>query len=465
MNKIIIYFALYFFISAKLLAQEPIDVSFSNTLMGSSSEQFPFWFWVNQDGNINPSGSFINLSEVNINVSNSFKNNNTFKYNFGTDIIGGVGDENYFRVNKLFAGIQFKHWIFKAGLFHNKIQYNQLSSTNGDIHWSNNTRPLPRISLTTNNFISFAFFPEWLKINGIFEEGLLNDNNRYVQNAHLHHKHFFFGFQINPKTFFTVGLDHYSMWGGNHPILGQLPAGVNDYFRYILGLPGSEEFTKSDQNLMAGNQLGKYVVKFNKQINNGELEFYLNHPFTDRMDYSNYKDNLMGVYFKNSSRNIITSVLYEFMFTKYQRVKEIFVGHGYEPYFEHGIYKSGLSYHNQIIATPFAIPMVIIDGVNYGTGNNRIILHHIGVSGFISEHVGWKSLLSFSKNYGTYSHSYDRIDPGFFVTPKQQLNLYSEVYYYFPNKHWLIKIAFAADKGELLQNSSGLQFSIKYKLL
>lgn len=267
-----------------------------------------------------------------------------------------------------------------------------------------------------------------------------------------------------------MGLDHYSQWGGVHPVRGQLPAGFNDYVRYVLGLPGSEEFSKGDQNLMAGNQLGKYVIEYNQQFSNATLEIYLNHPFTDRMDWSNYKDNLLGVCFTLEKKRIITHILYEFMYTKYQRAilmngKYTVPGGGSEPYFRHGTYRSGLSYKNRMFVTPFAIPLVIMDGINYGTGNNRIILHHIGASGTLTDQMTWKGLLSFSNIFGTFGNIYNNIQPGFFDLPRKQISLYGELNYKFKNKHWQSTLAVAADKGNLMKDNAGIQLTFIYKLL
>jgi hypothetical protein len=459
---------LLFIITYNGFCQKENQISISNSSYFSSAQEMPFWFWVNQNGKIDSQNSLLSVTEFNLYYSN--KQKKSLRFFSGTNLIGGLGKTNYFQINQLFVGMDYHDWILKAGTFQNPIIYNGLSSTNGDFHWSNNIRPIPRIQLSTNGFINipfFSFFPEWLKINVLYNEGLLNDKTRYV-NAHLHHKHLLFGLQLNSKSFLTLGLDHYSMWGGVHPSLGKLPGSFIDYFRYILGLPGSDEFIKGDQNLMAGNQLGKYVVRFNQNIKDGKIEFYLNHPFTDRMDYSNYKDNLIGVFYNSNSKKVLTSVLYEFMYTNHQRVKQTQDGYiipnGSEPYFMHGTYKSGMSYNNQMIGTPFAIPLIIIDDLNYGTGNNRIILHHLGLSGFFAERLGWKSVISFSENFGTFRGAYNKIDPSYFETSRKQLSILSEVFYNI-NNNLNLKIAVAKDKGAMVTDNFGVQLKVLYKFL
>lgn len=454
------------FIAEFIKAQEPSGITLTNNTLSGFAGQMPFWFHANQNGKVADDAAFINLFEARINVTGYLAEKNRLKYFAGSNLIAGLSEKSYCRANQLFAGMEYKKWRIKAGWFQNPVQYEGLSSTNGDIHWSNNIRPMPRVQLSTD-YLQLSFFPSWLSVRGLYEEAWLDDETRYVQEARLHHKNVFFRFNISAKSSFVVGLDHYSQWGGVHPTRGQLPAGFNDYVRYVLGLPGSEEFSLADQHLMAGNQLGKYVLKFNRQFQNNTLEIYLNHPFTDRMDWSNYKDNLLGVFLKSGKDRFVTHILYEFMYTKYQRAVLIdgeytVPGGGSEPYFRHYIYRSGLSYQNRMFVTPFAIPMVIADGVNYGTGNNRIVLHHIGIAGNITNLLKWKTLLSFSKNFGTYKNVYDKIQPGFFDSSRNQFSMYAGISYHFTTTPWMVHLAFAADEGSLLKNNRGMQLKVSY---
>ncbi len=216
------------FFSSVAYTQET-SLTFRNSTLASSASSLPFWLHAGQNGKFAESSQFLNLSELQFHTTGNI-GNSQWKYLAATNLIAGLADENYFRANQLFAGIQYNRFILKAGWFSNEIHYNGLSSTNGDIHWSNNIRPLPRIRLQTDDFITFSFFPHWFSIKSLYEEGFLNDDNRYVQNAHLHHKNVYLGFQLNPSTFLALGLDHYAQWDGTHPELGSLPGGFNNYY-------------------------------------------------------------------------------------------------------------------------------------------------------------------------------------------------------------------------------------------
>lgn len=457
------------FIAIGSTAQEPVNAVISNSSLFSGTTRMPFWFVSNQNGKVKESAYYLNLTEVTLTAPESIRILKNLSYYAGANVLAGIGSSNYFNVNQAYSGLGYKNWELKAGWFQNEQKYDGLSSTNGDIHWSNNIRPMPRIRLSTDYFRLFLF-PDWFSVHGLYEEAWLNDKSRSVQNARLHHKYLFFHFLLSSSSHLTAGLDHYVQWGGVHPKLGHLPSGFFDYFRYVLGQPGTEDFIDSDQRNMAGSHEGKYVISYHRQFQNSSLEIYLNHPFTDRMDLSNYKDNLTGMFYKLSNRRFIEAVIYEFMYTKFQRRvlqpdgSYSAPGGGNEPYFRHGIYRSGLSYQNRMFVTPFAIPLVIIDGVNLGTGNNRIVLHHLGLSGNYSELITWKTLLSYSNNLGTFNKAYDVVQPGFFDSARKQISAYGEIDFFIKDYKWNIKTAAAIDSGSLLENTTGFQIALTYHL-
>ena len=188
------------------------------------------------------------------------------------------------------------------------------------------------------------------------------------------------------------------------------------------------------------------------------------------MDWVNWRDNFIGAFYETKQPKTISGILYEFMCTKYQSGKKYDDGwripprSGNEAYFVHSTYKSGLSYHNRMFVTPFAIPVMIVDGVNRGTGNNRIVLHHLGINGHLSTHLQWKSLLSYSINHGTYNQRYHQIIPGFFDSPRKQVSAMAQLTWQIPQTKWSLQAAIAADKGQLLQDNIGAQLTIQYHI-
>ena len=432
----------------------------------SSGANLPFWMTSNQNGIFDRESSDFQYIDFNVSREFQLKGNTKPDYTFGLRTLGIRGNDKSFQLNTWFAGAKYKFLVLKAGAFPNQTILGGLSSSNGDLHWSNNTRPLPRVSLGTNNFIPVWFMPDWFSFDAVYEEFFLNDK-RYVKNTHLHHKYVNLRFQLKPNLLFSVGLDHYSMWGGVHPTLGQLPQKIDDYFRYVLGLPGDEDFINMDQNLMAGNQMGKYRLKLEKELEAGQMVVYLDHPFDDRMNLSNIRDNMLGVYYAKNEQKGVVKLLYEFMYTNDQRVDKTakdengnYILKGFESYFIHHIYKSGMSYRYRMLSTPFSAPVTVVDGVNLGSGNNRIILHHFGLEAILAPNLKLRNLLSWSVNYGTFPNVYDLVAPNYFDGGRSQFSGITELNYYHPFWEMEFGLGIAYDKGEMTEDKVGVQFSV-----
>jgi hypothetical protein len=97
--------------------------------------------------------------------------------------------------------------------------------------------------------------------------------------------------------------------------------------------------------------------------------------------------------------------------------------------------------------------------------NNRLKAHHIGVSGNISEKITHKILLTYSKNYGTYTDQdkfLKKNKPYRFSSGIKQLSALAQLDFVNVWGNMNIRISYAIDRGDLLMNSESLLFSISY---
>jgi len=461
-------------INQTIVAQDNgVHLSLKTSGLTSGGSDLPFWFTSNQQGIFEQSCKNYQLADFKIDKSFRIDAEKKWDYLYGGRLVYANGVSSYHQFNEWYAGIKYKSFYFKAGAFPEETVYNGLSSTNGDMRWSNNARPMPRIRLATNEYIPLPFgknsnFWKDITYKACYDEGFLNDNKLYVKHAHLHHKQLHFQKKLRNNYQFTFGVDHYNMWGGTSPDQGPLP-GFKSYLRYVLVLNGSKGFNKSDQEYVAGNSLGRYYFKLEHQQDQSKLTVYLDHPFEDRVTMQNFPDNLIGVVYESTQKKRISNLLFEFMITNDQNINRrkglddngnVIQDH-IENYFQHGTYRSGFSYCDRMIASPFFSPMVIINGINMGTGNNRVILFHGGLEGYFSDRFKWKTLLSYSMNHGTFDRIYNRINPGFFEHWKNQFSAYGELNYQIPTKGWDFSCALATDQGEVLDDQIGIQLSIR----
>ena len=375
---------------------------------------------------------------------------------YGTNLVYSYSSKSGFQLNQYYAGTSYKRLVLKLGAQADPVIYGGLSSTNGNMDWSNNARPLPGISVSTDGYIPFFFWKKWFSFKAFYSENLLLDK-RYVEDAHLHHK-FITGRASIKKVKFSLGLDHWVYWGGTSPDYGKLP-GFDNYYRYIVGLRGGSNSPANERNNASGNSLGLYLFTVEKDFRNSSLTFYYNHPFEDRsgLEMDNAPDGLFGLHFQTKNRKtILSNILYEFQNTTNQsgtynmvRVGDRLTGRGNDNYFNNFIYKSGHVHYNQMMGSPVFIPVIDANGISKGFDNTRIWMHHVGLGGWISENMNWKSMFTWTRGFGTY-------DPdGMFPSPVDQFSFLSECGYLFKNSPFKFNIGIAGDYGDRFEKRIG----------
>lgn len=406
----------YFFILLFLLVLFPFSnnaqklfISATNqTLIATDSLQ-PFWFASGQHGKFSSSGSFANLTDLYLGKNHGENVFTTASYSWGVNGIAVFSSRNEFTLNRLFAAIAWKGWELKAGTFYDPVLYAGLSTTNGNLARSGNARPVPTIRFSTLGYKKMPFWQNWLSFKFEYDEGLLNDE-RYVANARLHHKSLYGKFRLTQTAWLTAGFEHYVMWGGTSPVYGQLPDGLDDYWRYIFALPGNDNFPGMDLTNISGNQLGTFQLEFERQFAEWNLTAYVSHPFEDNsgLNWRNWPDNLIGVFMdlKNEKR-LVSNLVLEFTNTRQQGIRDS-KDKEYDNYYNHGIYRSGFTYKGLPMSSPLFYPLNVENDISVGIQSNRFYSFHAGVKGYLSENFAWKSMLTYVQHLGTYSKPYNK---------------------------------------------------------
>jgi len=448
---------------------QTVDLQF-NSLAGTGG-QLPFWLWANQLGRYHAESQTVQNLEFNGNYNKTIGTSD-FSIISGARLNLLLADDNDIRFTELYGGLNWKSLQIKAGAFADQEKYEGLSSTNGNMAASLNARPHPKVRAGFNRFVHLT---PWFSIYGFYEEGLLNDP-RYVEDARLHRKAFYFRFGGKGSWQITGGMEHFVMWGGTHPVYGELQ-GWEAYFDYILGKAGGENALPTDQANVAGNSYGTYQLEIKKDLDQWQASFYLSHPFDDKsgMEWDNYKDNLWGVFLSRKKQQpLIQSLLFEYFYTKNQSGHIHLVskpdgglhGRGLDNYFNHGVYRSGTTYEQMAMVSPLFAPVTLSDGIAMGFENTRFSGFHVGASGFISETLRWKTMLTYSNNFGQYiDGELDSYQP----SRKQAMSLL-ELKWAPKNKTFDFGGSLAADHGSLFDRGKsttrlGALFSVRWFIL
>ena len=468
----LVFPSLLILLAVTVFSQERNNLPEINASIGtyhSSGDNFPFWMTSNQNGVFAMNGSSYQNLQIGFErrlQQDSLKEWGLF---YGANIVyGNSGRTSDFHLNQYWLGARYQWLLMKAGAQADPVLYSGLSSTNGNMDWSNNARPLPGISLSTDEYIPFFFWKEWFSFKALYSESLLLDK-RFVDNPHLHHK-YAVGRASLGRVKISFGLDHWVYWGGTSPVYGELP-GFNNYFRHVIGLKGGSDSPRNERQNVSGNSLGIYLLNIEKEYRKFKLTLYYNHPFEDRsgLEMDNLPDGLWGLHYHDLKRkSILSDFVYEFQNTTNQsgtyNMIEIgntgtYTGRGNDNYFNNWIYKSGHVHHNRMMGSPFFIPVIGNDGISAGFDNTRIRLHHFGFSGWGNDRLSWKSLFSWSRGFGSYDPEAIQ-----YPVPRDQFSFLTEFAYHLKRLPLKFSIGVAGDYGEQYEKRSGGYASISWLL-
>jgi hypothetical protein len=390
----------------------------------SSQDSLTFWQTANKFGAIPNS----NTAQISAGLFRDFKDEleyGTVDYALGAQVTSSLADRNETIINQLYASARWGKVQLDAGVKHREVLFEGLSSSNGEITYSNNARSIPGYNIYLIDFVKLPFAKKWLSFKGNYSDYLLNDK-RAVDNARLHHKSLHFKYKLSEKLELITGLNHYVQWGGTSSTFGKQPSSFKDYLRVITAQSGGSDSTIGDQINALGNTLGSYLVQLNYSGEKTNWNFYWSHPFEDRSgrELSNYPDALYGVFIDLKKPNgLISHISTEVTYTKhgsgnsphYRDGNGVFVAaSGRDNYFNNGIYESGWTYFGNTIGSPYFSTIGKNDSdVTQGIieGDNRFTAFNIGIKGCIHK-FNYMTKLSHVTYLGWFDNEYE-------VKPKQ----------------------------------------------
>ena len=400
----IIHLVFLFFFSSSLFSQQNINVFGEGSLMGiiSSENEIPYWFYNNSSTRV---GEYTNGSLYGKFISNyNWKETNIIEV--GLSVVLRDGVSNYLQRENLYIDYRRKWLKVTVGAKERPILFNGLSSTNGNMIWSLNARPLPGIIFEANNpiHLSKTFSIDW----GIAHYSLNDD--RYVDNVRVHYKRIGLNVTINEKNKLTARMQHFAMWAGTSPEYGQLPNDFETFIRVFFARKGSDSDPEGEIQNAVGDHVGSYFIDYSFKSKFGKITLYHEHPFEDGSGtrLSNFPDGVWGGNYIPKSKKIITSFLYEYVDTTDQSGSSGTSGR--DGYFSSFLYKSGWTYEGNIIGTPFITADNSIDLEEFPSAidNNRTISHHLGFKGEIKK-IEWIFKTTLIKYLGTYGKPFNPI--------------------------------------------------------
>jgi len=387
------------------------------TAVGSSGE-LPYWAVTNQYG-LMPEG---NGMLANVKFQSLSDSDRVWKFDSGVSLAANY-DASVKKVtpmvDELFVSGGWKCLRLDLGMRRRATEFNalgdlgSLSVTGGSLIWTNNCRTMPGYLLTLKP-LAIPYTKEHLWIEGAFGDYKTMDS-RYVSNALVHNTRLGIILKFN-RFSFGLSLDHYAMWGGRHPVHGDMPATFDNYWRMVFGMSAGSSGTSSDVKNVIGNQLGAEKFKFAWQGDGWRVVAQHDIMYDDKsgMLFHNFPDGVNTVWFGfDDKRKWVSDVLFEYVNSmnqsgpkheiKDEKGQTIILG-GNDNYFNNGYYLSGWTYYGRIIGLPLFLPAEKVNGEARGVMSNRIQSYHIGLGGQLFKLMPYKLMLTWTNHFGTYDH-------------------------------------------------------------
>ncbi|MCX6238891.1 MAG: hypothetical protein NTY07_15235, partial [Bacteroidia bacterium] len=142
-------------------------------------------------------------------------------------------------------------------------------------------------------------------------------------------------------------------------------------------------------------------------------------------------------------------------------------GRGRDNYFDHYIYRS-FTYYNRMMGTPLFVPRIGADGIADGFESTRMWMHHLGIKGALGSGIYWKTMLTISRNFGTYNDSFpwSKIfgpSGSSYPTPLDEFSFLGELNYRGNKLPFQVNAGIAGDYGNRFQKRIGGYAGICYR--
>jgi hypothetical protein len=446
----------------------------------SSNGETPFWLRANQYGTVQLTSPIFTLRGS---VSSDYKKAVTkedqyklskFDWGYGLDIVGNVGKENQFLIPEAYVKAKYGAFEIYAGRRKEIVGLVDTTLSSGSYIWSGNALPMPKVQISTPNFVPLGFTGGFLSFKGSYAHGWFENSRTDVKNFYLHQKTLYFRLgKPDWKFHFYGGFNHQVQWGGEllypdpknqYAVNGQVGSSFDNYINVVTGRSNGVEgdTTKNginDATNRSGNHLGTIDFGFEINAKTFSISCYRQSIFEDgSLAYlSNITDGLNGISISikkdNNSFIHLQKVTFEYLNTVNQggvvnadatnsRLR------GQDNYFNNGVYRNGWSYNLNSIGTGLINNISTTNLTSLFFNNSRVQAFYMGIAGQIKGDIKTELRFSYSNNFGSYSIPFDKSKEQFSGVIKLAKSLRK-----YNNTIAFVNLAF--DTGNLFNSSLG----------
>lgn len=483
MSRLLLIIAIITTAMTELPAASPDSVRYELQLQQSltDSDHTPFWLSANRQGmgSTRPDGGMLRAA-----LWKSMDYNRRWDWAAGIDLLGAWNFTSSFVIRQLYGSIRYRPFELTIGSKLLDERYSDSRLGSGDMLYSGNALPLPQARISIPNWLDVPGLGGWFGIKGYFSYGMFTDSNwqrswvpqgkQYSKNVLFHSKglHMHIG-RLDSRFYFEGSLEMAAQFGGKmmigDSVVINMPNGVKDFIKVLIPSGGGSDTPLGEQTNIYGNHEGEWSARLTWRPAEGwQFRPYYIHYFDDHsmmfLDYV-WRDCLAGLHLTVPRNRWVSHLVYEYLYTKDQS-GPVYWDHtdelpeqvsGCDDYYNHCVYQS-VQHWGMGLGNPLIISPIYNKDHSMFFECNRVVGHHIGVDGNPSDEWAWRVLASYTRGWGRYSSPY-------YMSPyhdvKTNFNLLLEAQW-IPRRlaGWSATLGLGIDRGSILGNAVGVQFSI-----
>lgn len=453
-----------------------ITYSIESGVTFSAGDHSPLWLNANRQGLSSVSRNSAYLAAG---IFRQPDKDKCFTYAFGLELAGAGNFTSGFIVQQAYFDLVYGKARLSVG---SKELWGELVNrelSTGGLTISGNARPIPQVRLGVWDYLKVPGTDGWISFRGHvaygrftdenWQEGFVKPMNRHNSGVLYHSKalYLLLGKRERLPLTFEAGLQMEAQFGGARYMDGEVfkvSTSLNDYLKVLWPTAGGENTHENEQANIEGNQVGSYHFSLNYRLKGWSLRTYYEHYFEDHsmlgFQYP-WKDGLIGVEITPPANKLVSGLVYEYLGSKDQSGPVQWAGNDAMPeevlardnYYNHYFY-CGWQHWGMALGNPlFTSPIYNTNGEIYFF-NNRIIAHHLGVSGDPFEGVKYRLLLTHSKNWGTYTEPFPEV-------VKSTSALVELTFSPRKIRGWSFSVAGGLDRGDLLGDNTGVMVTVR----
>ncbi|GIV59902.1 MAG: hypothetical protein KatS3mg043_0991 [Rhodothermaceae bacterium] len=440
--------------------------------VGAYEDGLPFWLHANRQGLLGRGTGTMPSGLARLHARYATAPGPRLRFDAGAELAaraGGTGETLHF--HRLYGQARYGAFTLTAGRLPHTAGLVDSTLSLGSMVLSPNATPVPAVSLAFD-YIPILVLPgktELIHAKGYFSHGWL-EGDRFVRGAFLHGKYLYLR-GLGPADFPVLayaGINHYVIWGGTHPDLGRLPSGFRDFVDVVLARAGDRGRAPGGEVVNAlGNTVASYdfglTVRLPRLHLTAYRQFFIDTSTAAR--FRNPWDGLWGLSLQWPGRDrLIRKLLWEHVSSKRQGSRyDAGEPDGADNYYNNFLYRGGWTYYGRTLGLPLFFPDPA--GERPGVVNNIVVAHHLGLEGRIARRFAYRSLFTYSRNYGARDNCGD---DGCFGEPTLLTPRRDQVSWLFELRGPLsptldLLAAVAVDAGDVYPTRAGLLLGLSWR--